>query len=107
MNRNALYYPYIHVRDVSWLKATLLLFPEVRRMVPVAYTPEDGDGVRAFVERSLLTMANLLTARAMTAQEALANRLRADAQDPGFLSRYGRSAALESRGPNSFGFQIH
>jgi hypothetical protein len=34
LDRNALYYPYIHVRDVNWLKATLLCFRQVRRMVP-------------------------------------------------------------------------
>jgi len=24
LDRDALYYPYIHIRDVNWLKATLL-----------------------------------------------------------------------------------
>jgi hypothetical protein len=26
MNQKALYYPYIHIQDLNWLKATLLLF---------------------------------------------------------------------------------
>jgi hypothetical protein len=34
LDRDALYYPYVCVRDVNWLKATLLCFPTVRRMVP-------------------------------------------------------------------------
>ena len=34
LDRDALYYPYIQIRDVNWLKATLLCFPQVRRMVP-------------------------------------------------------------------------
>ncbi len=48
MNQKALYYPYIHIQDVNWLKATLLLFSEVRRMMPVQFTPEDSEEVRAF-----------------------------------------------------------
>ncbi|GJL57832.1 MAG: hypothetical protein NPIRA03_06890 [Nitrospirales bacterium] len=34
LDRDALYYPYIQIHDVNWLKATLLCFPQVRRMVP-------------------------------------------------------------------------
>ena len=36
INRDALYYPSIQIHDVNWLKATLLAFPQVRRMVPRA-----------------------------------------------------------------------
>ena len=37
-DRSALYYPYIQVRDVNWLKATLLCFPQVMRIVPEGFT---------------------------------------------------------------------
>ncbi len=50
MSERALYYPFIHIRDVNWLKATLLLFSQVRRMVPTMFTPSDGPGVREFAE---------------------------------------------------------
>src|SRR5688572_31872030 len=33
-DKKALYYPYIHFRDIEWLKATLLCFPQVSRMAP-------------------------------------------------------------------------
>jgi hypothetical protein len=33
LDRDSLYYPYIRIRDVNWLKATLLYFPHVRRIV--------------------------------------------------------------------------
>ena len=39
LDRDALYYPFIHITDVNWLKATLLCFPRVRRMVPQSYVP--------------------------------------------------------------------
>ncbi len=44
VERAALYYPHIHIQNVNWLKAALLSFRQVRRMVPYPYhlrdTPE-------------------------------------------------------------------
>jgi hypothetical protein len=40
--RPALYYPYIHVRNEDWLKATLLCVPVVKRILPANYEPEDA-----------------------------------------------------------------
>jgi hypothetical protein len=37
VDRGALYYPFIHVKDEHWLKATLLCFPFLDRMVPSGY----------------------------------------------------------------------
>jgi hypothetical protein len=112
MNRKALYYPYIHIHDVNWLKGTLLLFSEVRRMLPDRFTPHDDEEVRAFAASSsdrpaLLSPANLWTRRARAAQEALARRLLADARDPDFISRYGRAVTRQARAPDDKGFQIH
>jgi hypothetical protein len=45
----ALYYPYIRIRNVEWLKATLLCFPQVRRIVPDSYMPIDSDEIREFL----------------------------------------------------------
>jgi hypothetical protein len=50
MDRDALYYPFIHITDVNWLKATLLCFPGVRRMVPHSYVPTDSYAVREFCD---------------------------------------------------------
>jgi hypothetical protein len=49
-DRNALYYPYIHIRDVNWLKATLLCFSQVRRIVPPDFHLNDLDEIRPFRE---------------------------------------------------------
>jgi hypothetical protein len=112
MNHNALYYPYIHIHDVNWLKATLLLFSQVRRMMPVNFTPADSEAIRAFTEWSdkhpaLLAPANLRTERAEAAQAGLAKRLLADAQDPSFVSNYARAAARQGLAADNPGFQIH
>jgi hypothetical protein len=32
MAEQALYYPYIQIRDIEWVKATLLLFERIYRM---------------------------------------------------------------------------
>lgn len=50
--RCALYYPYIHIRDVNWLKATLLWFQQVRRIVPDQFTLKDFKQVKEFTETS-------------------------------------------------------
>jgi hypothetical protein len=112
MNQKALYYPYIHIYDVNWLKATLLLFSEVRRMLPEEFTPSDSDEVRAFAAPSserppLLSPADLWTRRAQAAQQALARRLLADAMDPDFFLRYDRAATRQALAPDDMGFQIH
>lgn len=51
-DRHALYYPRIHFHDLEWLKATLLAFGHVHRIVPVDH-PLAGDPqeVRAISER--------------------------------------------------------
>ena len=51
-DRDALYYPYVHIRNVEWLKRTLLLFPHVVRMVPRGFLPRDAIDVRDFCEQT-------------------------------------------------------
>ena len=107
MSRKALYYPFIHIRDVDWLKATLLLFSQVRRMVPFRWDPEDGYEIRPFTAAHLIERANLGSPRAQKAQRQLAKKLERDAEDPKFLARFGREATLLNRAPDGYGFQIH
>lgn len=47
--RDALNYPYIRVRDVDWLKSTLLLFPHVARIRPND-APEDDPEIDVFAQ---------------------------------------------------------
>jgi hypothetical protein len=39
--RGALYYPYIHPRDPNWVKATLLAFGSLHRLVPTGFRLKD------------------------------------------------------------------
>lgn len=48
LDRDALYYPNIRIENVDWLKATLLCFPQVRRIVPGGIEPNDTDQLRQF-----------------------------------------------------------
>jgi hypothetical protein len=49
-DRDALYYPYIHIRqdNINWLKATLLCFPQVRSIVPHDFHLNDPAAVAPF-----------------------------------------------------------
>jgi hypothetical protein len=80
-------------------------------MLPRDFTPDDSDEVRAFTwspnRPGLLSPANLWTERAQDAQEALARRLREDAQDPAFCSKYGPLATRQALALDDQGFQIH
>lgn len=48
LDRDALYYPNIQIDDVNWLKATLLCFPQVRRIRPEFYNPDDAPEIIDF-----------------------------------------------------------
>ena len=47
-DKKALYYPYIHFRDMEWLKATLLCFPQVSRMAPSGLKWQHSEIANAF-----------------------------------------------------------
>jgi hypothetical protein len=42
----ALYQPYIHIRDETWLKAAALYWPKIARIVPPGYSKRDSDNVK-------------------------------------------------------------
>src|SRR5688572_25100741 len=54
MNEYALYYPYIHIRDESWLKAAMLYWPGIGRFRPRDYPTHDGRATAIFKERGWL-----------------------------------------------------
>lgn len=41
VDRYALYYPYIHLRDANWSKSTLLWFGQIRRIAPPGFVFKD------------------------------------------------------------------
>ncbi|QOY88383.1 hypothetical protein [Paludibaculum fermentans] len=75
--RSALYYPYIHIRNEHWLKATLLCVPTLTRIVPDTYTPEDDPIIHKYTSLKgpggplLQAVAPRFSGRANAAQQQL------------------------------------
>lgn len=74
--RGALYYPYIHIHNENWLKATLLCFGQVRRIVPDSFTVRDMATIRPYVtlegpDGPLLDAADIRSPRLHSARRAL------------------------------------
>ena len=107
--KDALYYPYIHIRSVDWLKRALLVFPHVARIVARYYVPQDRGELRAFADtlgrwnKPLLREANLNSSGVRRAQSTLLKLLADDlANVPDFLDRYSRAAPGNSRAHKEF-----
>lgn len=111
--RGALYYPYIHIKNPNWLKANLLMFPFVERMVPMPQMDSDKEVIRQFTKdvnnkEPLLRPAPIWSGRAVHAQKVLAEKLKRDSKQWKFLEKYGREATTKQKDKdNPYGFQIH
>lgn len=115
LDRDALYYPYIHIRDVNWLKGTLLCFPQVRRIVPPGFDLHDSKEVRKFRDvegrkgQPLLgeeyTETLVWESPVRQAQERLIQTLK---NNEGFvLAHYLMEAAQKEYGERYDSFQMH
>lgn len=51
---STLYYPNIEFYDSTWLKASLLIYDKIFRIVPRTYSPDDSDEVKVAVDKNLL-----------------------------------------------------
>ena len=49
-----LYYPHIEFQNEAWVKASLLLWNHVYRIVPNNYTPNDSDEIKALVDEDFV-----------------------------------------------------
>lgn len=112
VSAGALYYPYIHIKDLNWLKANLLVFPFVSRMVPYNFLPRDNEEIRPFTLQwgnndPLLQPANLFSPRVQKAQDDLARKLKESDKDEEFLRNYGKESARRNLNKDDYGFQIH
>jgi hypothetical protein len=112
VDRGALYYPYIHVRDTNWLKATLLCFPFVDRMVPESYSVNDNETAAFFSaqasrrpDRRMLGRRDLGDVATEHARLELLHKLEADAAL--LTPRFSREAAKAEYKDGDNAFQIH
>jgi hypothetical protein len=114
-DRDALYYPYIHIRDLNWLKGTLLCFPQVRRIVPSNFYLNDSEEVQQFMKVKGPRGEPLLTQEYTDyfgydsdvhhAQIRLLEVLRENAEL--FRERYSQEAALKDFGNAYDSFEMH
>lgn len=112
MAEAALFYPRMHVENADWLKGALLLFDQVRRMVPPDLPVENRADILPFTQphgggRRLLESANLRSERVSRALEALAIEIKQDARSAKFRRAFGREAAPQGMSADDYGYQIH
>jgi hypothetical protein len=105
LDADALNYPYIRIRDVEWLKRTLLVFPHVVRIAPTYGAPEDSPEVAAFrnlngrrgpLPRNVDLESSNIWNDQMELKSRVANELSADRAK--FVGRFGRRATLDNAG---------
>jgi len=53
----ALYYPYIYIQNLDWLKTSLFYWDEIYRIIPSVYLTEDAADVKKVVESEILRSA--------------------------------------------------
>jgi hypothetical protein len=107
----ALYYPYIHFRDVNWLKASLLCFQQVRRIVPPEFALNDPDEVSELHgqigadQEPLIKEEPAYNVAVWQAQERLLLQLRKQPQE--FLNQFTAEKTRVQYPPDGEKFQMH
>ena len=84
----ALYYPSIHIENISWLKSSLLYFEKIRRITPKGYIPQDSE------ELSTLTKAKLVLPKLPEQYKDEASRIFIDKFLPFFESDNAKDKQL-------------
>jgi hypothetical protein len=103
--RDALFYPNIHITNERWLKATLLCFPHILRMMPERYEPNDSRFVRKLAKstgvrnEALVGRYDLNTGAVSRMAMELQRKLKADLEaTPGFAQQFSRDATAREYG---------
>lgn len=111
LDRDALYYPYIHIRDVNWLKATLLCFPQVRRIVPHEFRLNDSPEIAEFRGltgargQPLLLEEPAISPAVVAAQSELLRRIKL--MNPEEWKKFSKEAVAKEFNGKTEKFQIH
>jgi hypothetical protein len=74
VDKYALYYPYIHLRDADWSKATLLWFGQIRRIAPAGFVFQDLPEIEALARAEGPAGYLIQSARLMDQKVGDANR---------------------------------
>lgn len=109
IEKDCLYYPYIHVRDVDFLKANLLMFPHMQRIVPPQFDLQDNPEIGVFARTEgrrgmLLQEADIFSATVEEKNDALLRKMKEDiTKDAGLFKRtFDRHSIKGSIDDNSF-----
>lgn len=97
MAETGLYYPYMRIEDEGWLRATLLLFDQVQRIVPQHEVAGDSAAIRRYIEAGLLGPAPLYHEPVRLAQKELASSIEMDARSAKFRKRFSEERTLKER----------
>lgn len=116
LDRDALYYPYIHIHDVNWLKSTLLCFPSVHRILPDGYVPQgftsaDSEEIKKFCRTEGARGPLLQPSRSVhglaPANAANVLQRKIEANEEFFVNKYSRAATIAQFGPHADQFKLH
>jgi hypothetical protein len=110
VDRPALYYPYIHIRDENWLKGTLLAFQQVRRILPNKFTVKDEAITRPYAELKgpagpLLEPVFVIAPEIETTQTWLRTRINERLDE--IIVRYAEDQVPENLRGGPEAFQMH
>ena len=95
-SEDLLYFPTIHVKSSNWLKAALLMWDHVYRIVPAGVEPRDSRAVATAVEAGLLRNISIEDAdRAAAYEQFSAVLANAPVQPDGFTDDHGHSVHLD------------
>jgi hypothetical protein len=116
LDRDALYYPYIHIHDVNWLKSTLLCFPSVHRILPDAYAPQgftstDSEEIKQFCRtegaRGPLLQPSKSVHDSAPANAADGLQRRIQANEEFFVDKYSQTTTIGQLGNHANQFKLH
>lgn len=85
-----LYFPSIEIRDPNWLRAALMVWGKVYRIVPEHYRPDDSDEVKEVVDAGLLTNLRLSKEELSETYDAYSTFMQGLRSVPDGLDSYGK-----------------
>jgi len=113
IDRGALYYPNVHIRDAEWLKATLLCFPSLDRMVPSDYMVGDAAIPKFFAEHKgrlgqpMLGIRKIDDEKTAPERQVLLDRVTEDVEKADLRARFSEKSTRRELGEQADDFQIH
>jgi hypothetical protein len=102
-DRDAVYYPHIHIQDRTWLNTTLLWFPHLIRMVPENYPLRDESWLERYFHvlgrrnEPLLKTVDFWQANVLVAHNKLESNIKEDLANnkADFITRFNQDTTIK------------